>query len=133
MYAKFVIYDESNHAYNGIGVSSKDGNKSEKVVPCHMEIFEGGRIRYQKIATETFGDLAKITSGLGSYALLTDLPGKQVDENSKMDGEFILVSIYKSESHDESPTHYISAADTVLFIMNDNGKTIDRLACRNNH
>lgn len=133
MYAKFVIYDERSYLNNDLGVSQSDGSTETKVVPKTVEVFEGRRFSYRKIAVETLAGFNKISVGLGSYELLTDLPFDPEIADGPCEFEFILLSIYEKETHDIAPTHYIAAADSALFIMNESGKTIDKIVCRNDY
>lgn len=125
MYAKFLIYGDEcdQHNIELRGVSNKEGNKAELVVPYVCHIFEGKRMSYKKYKVAGKDEYFSITKPLAIHCVLSNMDVTQ-------EFEFIVLSIYDNEGVPES---YISAADTVLYIMNDNGKTIDKLACRNNH
>ena len=125
MYAKFIIYgSECDHTNIELrGVSGKNGDSSGLVVPYCSQIFEGKRMSYKKFRVSGSDEYHKITSDIGSHFVLSSM-------DTERDFEFILLTLYED---DGTPDNYISAADSVLYIMNDNGKTIDKLACRNNH
>jgi len=132
MYAKFVVYDEGSVFYNAVGISDKEGTKAEWVVPYDNQMIEAKRMSYRKIRVRNRSEYYEITSHLGCHVMLSNVPF-DVDgpENDDKSFEFILLSVYDGE--EVPPANYISAADSVLFVMNENGKTIDKLACRNNH
>jgi len=141
MYAKLVIYDEKGYLYNGNGVSDSDGNTGCRVVPCEVKLFEGKRFTYRKIAVKGTNQFHKMSLQLGCFGVLSSLPfGASIgndkfvydDNNPDLEFEFILLSVYNGQGLDEAPVHYITAADSVLFVMNESGKTIDKLVCRNN-
>lgn len=133
MYAKFVIYDEESVFYNELGISEKDGSTGpDMVVPYENGMIEGKRMSYRKIRVRNRNEYYKIISHLGCHTMLTGMPFDiEGQEDLNKPFEFILLSVY--EGAENPPESYITAADSVLFIMNDNGKTIDKLACRNNH
>lgn len=125
MYAKFIIYgSECDHHNTDLrGVSNKEGNSAELVVPYCSQIFEGKRMSYRKFRVSGSDEYYKVTTNLGGHQVLSNM-------DIEKEFEFILLSIYEC---DGTPEHFISAADSVLYIMNDNGKTIDKMACRNDH
>ncbi|MBD3261943.1 MAG: hypothetical protein GF334_09835 [Candidatus Altiarchaeales archaeon] len=125
MYAKFLIYGDEcdQHNIELRGVSNKEGNKAKLVVPYVCHVFEGKRMSYKKYSVSGKDEYYAITRPLTIHCVLSDMDITQ-------EFEFIVLSIY---AEDGTPESYISAADAILYIMNDNGKTIDKLACRNNH
>lgn len=125
MYAKFIIYGSEcdQHNIDLRGVSNKEGNKSELVVPYVCQIFEGRRMSYKKYRVSGEDEFFKIVKPMYCHSVLSNM-------DTTKEFEFIALTLY---GNDGTPEHYISAADSILYIMNDNGKTIDKLACRNDH
>jgi len=125
MYAKFIIYGNEcdQHNIELRGVSNKEGNEAELVVPYVCQIFEGKRMSYKKYRVSGEDEFYKITKPMGVHHVLSNM-------DVTKEFEFILLTLYES---DGTPEHYLSAADSILYIMNDNGKTIDKVACRNDH
>lgn len=134
MYAKVVIYDEKDRFHNDNGVSDNDGNPTPKVVPYTVQIFEGKRITYRKIAVKNAIEFNKISIGLSSYTLLTYIPVDMQSQEKEIPFEFILLSVYSNDNPLlEVPEDFVISADSVVYIMNESGKTIDKVACRNVH
>ena len=134
MYAKVIIYDEKDRFHNENGVSDKDGNQVPKVVPYTVQIFEGKRITYRKIAVKNAVEFNNISSGLSSYTLLTYIPVDMQLQEEEIPFEFILLLVYSDDNPLlEIPDSFVIAADSVVYIMNESGKTIDKVACRNDH
>jgi hypothetical protein len=125
MYAKFIIYGSEcdKHNIDLRGVSNKEGNKAELVVPYTCQIFEGKRMSYKKYRVSGEEEFFKITKPMGGHCVLSNMDTTEAFE-------FIVLTLYAT---DGTPDNYISAADSILYIMNDSGKTIDKIACRNDH
>lgn len=107
MYAKLITYEKRER---------QGPNEPTFITKEHM--FEGEQMTYSLMFACSKAEWNDIEKHLGHIVMLTDLP-KQ-DESF----EFIALSL-----HDETgfPTTHIAAADASLFIMNDNGKTIDKV------
>jgi len=125
MYAKFIIYgsDCDQHNTELKGVSNKEGNSVELVVPYCCQFFECKRMSYKKFRVSGSDEYYKIIAGMGGHCVLSNM-------DIEKELEFILLTLYES---DGTPDNYISAANSVLYIMNDSGKTIDKLSCRNDY
>jgi hypothetical protein len=127
MFAKFVIYSGRDKP----SVSDRRGNHSCRVVPYTNQILEGDRFEYEKIRLKSAKQYEELLDNRGSsHEILSYMPDidQAVNFNNGDGFEIILLSAYKGDS----VKNYISTEDTVLFIMNENGKTIDKIACRNN-
>jgi len=94
---------------NGKGVSNRRGGM-EEVVPNEYRMFDANDINYKKIRIDNEEELP-------SGTMVFDVPDMSPFE-------IFLIELGRQD-HKEV---YV-APDCIMFIMNDEGKTIDHIAC----
>lgn len=104
-----------------------------KVVPMDVHILEGKRIRYNKFRVLTLEEFHKFEEALaGSCWIPFGEPDiHDCGENGRCSdcgkgAEFLLIEI---EDGDGENCQKIIASDCAMFVMNEAGKTIDRISC----
>lgn len=122
MYVKIVRYLEGLR-----GVSS---NKGEEVVPKEVLLVSSKFIEYSKFRSRNQGDFDKCIENINSYIFCgqTLSPGEECDIDCSLsfDQEFVLIR-YLPDDSDEYEN--IISYNCHVYIMNDDGKTIDSLTC----
>ena len=142
MYAKFLIYDEKDDYHQCIGVSpesrgisTKSGDKIS-IIPYVEDIIEGRRFVYRKIRIKDHSELEKIFDKIYHEYLntVTNMPRPPIDDqdNESQEFEIIILKVYYGiDDLSENIRYFMAAANTTLFIMNNDGKTIDKISYRN--
>jgi len=122
MYVKIMWHVEEE----GITNPSDPESPPSLVVPRHHCIFETKRAKYRKIRVCSNKEF---NSWLSNCYTDHSIIGPEIPEEiSGIHGmEFLYVSIYE-EDRDSWWENFI-APNCYLYVMNDNGKTIDSLIC----
>lgn len=123
MYVKIVRHLEDEQ-----GVSSSRGSLEGKVVPSEHHIFECLEARYKKVTVNNVSEFHERMRYIESVRIIISLP----EEGSF---EFIQVIITIKENGAAkaivgATQEALIGRDCTLFLMNDEGKTIDSLICR---
>lgn len=106
-------------------------DRLEKIVPMDVHVLEGKRIRYNKFRVLSLDEFHKFEEALagscwvpfGEPSIHSCGENAQCSECGK-GAEFILIEI-----EDDDDWQKIIASDCTMYIMNDAGKTIDRISC----
>ena len=121
MYIKIV-----RHLENEEGVSSsRGGSLKDKVVPTEHHMFECLEALYRKVTVNNISGLHERMNDVESVRVVTPMP----DENYPSPFEFIQIQIIK-EDDDMFVHETLIGRECTLFIMNNEGKTIDSMVCR---
>lgn len=102
---------------DGKGVSDKRGNIGSKVVPSSRSMFEAEKVRYRKVGVNSLNEFNEYLGDITDYYILSELP-------TKGEFEFVLLTLFQEEK-----TEYVVCSNCSMYVMNDNGKTIDSLIC----
>jgi len=104
------------HTEDRDGVSDKSGGLSQKVVPYATYVFEGKEAFYTKVMVHSTEQFENYLNTVGSHSFLFDYVPTTLDKEF----EFIHLRI-ESES--------VIAPYSSLYVMNDEGKTVDAVHC----
>lgn len=123
MYVKFVWWIEED------GITSPSGDPGvppSLVVPRQHSIYETKRADYRKICVHSKEQFEKWlrTCYCGHVMIGPEIP-EEISEAHGM--EFLFVQI--EDPDEESGWRNFVAPNCMLYIMNDSGKTIDKLVC----
>lgn len=126
MFAKFVIYSSKKET----PISDKEGNTENAVVPYSNQIFEGDRFEYEKICMHSVKDFEKFLDEYGPHDVAGFFPDidQAIKSNKEKGFEVILLTVHCGDKI----KNYISGENSILYVMNDKGSTIDKIACKNN-
>ena len=120
MYIKMVKEIDAN------GVSDKNGSADEKVVPYETFMLEVKKISYSK---HNFGSIKEMDSFLEiypEYEVPFGLP--TCEPSDRPEGypghEIMVVKLYEAAT-----LGVLIVCDCALYIMNDDGKTVETLRC----
>lgn len=121
MYVKIVWWREES------GVIGSSGDPDKLTVPKQNCIFETkGRVEYRKIrvcSKEEFDEWLR-NCHYGHIMIGPEIP----EEISEIHGmEFLFVQM--EDKNEEGAWRNFVAPNCMLYIMNDTGKTIDKLVC----
>ena len=119
MYIKIVRHLEDEQ-----GVSSSRGSLEEKVVPTEHHIFECLEARYKKVTVNSTSEFHERMNKIETARIVTPIPEK----NSPF--EFIQIKTIIKENDEKFIDETLVGRVCTLFIMNNEGKTIDRMICR---
>lgn len=131
MYAKLMIYDEEGSKFRRENVELIDGKNHLPSSATH--IFEAERITYRIMRIQGVKSHYRIVDELNPNCLfLSSVPlNLEIPEDPKNDDliyNIIILTVFKKG--EDSPTHFISARNSVLWLMNEEGKTIDKTNIR---
>ena len=117
MYVKIVSYLEDDE-----GVSSRRGNPKEPVVPTEHWFSEAEEIEYKKIIVPDFDNLGRgrIITGICRI----DRDGKPILP-SPTNFEVLQIILIR----DGNKLERLLARKCTLFLMNNEGRTIDKIVC----
>ena len=118
MYVKIV-----RHLENEQGVSSSRGSLEAKVVPSEHHIFECWEARYRKVAVNNISEFNERMKYIESVRIVISVP-----EEGPF--EFIQVQMFMKEDDLKYAGETLIARDCMLYLMNNEGKTIDSIVCR---
>jgi len=120
MYVKIARYLEDRQE-----VSSNRGDLERKVVPSEHYISECVGAHYKKVAVSSMFDFHELMSKMEPVTIITPIPEKDSPF------EFVQVRLVQSlENHDKLVDETLIARDCTLYLMNNEGKTIDSIVCR---
>ena len=128
MYVKIIEHLEGN------GVFPKYGN-GDLVVPTRNHVFETDSVEYKKVRVTSQEEYKERVLVLEEYTTIGCAPilcnCGPGDECSKCQGdessfEFLVISIYNAG---KDTWRNIVAPGCSLYVMNDQGKTIDSVIC----
>jgi len=119
MYIKIVRHLEDER-----GVSSSRGSLEEKVVPSDHHILECLMVQYRKVTVNNMAEFHKLMEANESVRIVTPF----IDTDGSF--EFIQIKPIAEGDEGKSIEDTLICRDCSLFIMNNEGKTIDRLVCR---
>ena len=119
MYIKIV-----RHLEDEKGVSSSRGDLGAKVVPSEHHIFECLEARYRKVTVGNTSEFHERMRPIETVRIITLMP----ETNSPF--EFIQIKTIIKEDDEKFVNETLVARDCVLFLMNNDGKTIDSIVCR---
>jgi len=117
MYIKIVRHLDEE------GVSDSRGSLEEKVVPSLHHMFECSETEYRKVTVDCMATFHKRMQDIETVRVVTPMP----DEDNTF--EYLQVKMYHGEGDDDWVGTLVGR-DCTLYIMNDEGKTIDRMICR---
>lgn len=135
MYVKIVrrLEDEK-------GVSSSGGSLEEKVVPSEHHIFECLEACYRKVTVNKMSEFNGRMREVETVRIVTPMPSVdepaygaadvlsgKVEEDSPF--EFIQCRTVLKEEDGRFVNETLIARDCTFYIMNNEGKTIDRITC----
>lgn len=106
-----------NHLDYQDGVRSKSGR--DVVVPTTNRIYETEEVEFTKYSVASWDEFDKKVKDLGEFSLVTSLP---TEKNERF--EFLFVTL-----HLEDRIRFLVAPNASLFVMNEDGKTIDSISC----
>ena len=106
MYVKILNYLETDE-----GVSSRQGNPKEPVVPTKHWVFEAEEVHYTKVVVPDIDSLGYGRSLVGL-------------SSGDKDFEVLKITLRTDGTHE-----YLNARKCILYLMNNEGKTIDRITC----
>jgi len=106
MYVKIVGYLDDEQ-----GVSSKQGNPEAPVVPRKQWIFEAEEVHYTKVKVPDIDSLGYGRSLVGL-------------SSGDKDFEVLRITLRTDGTHE-----YLNARKCILYLMNNEGKTIDSMTC----
>lgn len=116
MYAKIVSYLENEQ-----GVSSKRGDQKAPVVPTEHWVFEAEEVYYKKVIVPDINSLAngRIITGISR-------PYKNAEflQVTLENFEVLEITLRKNGNFEG-----LIARTCTLFLMNNKGKTIDKITC----
>ena len=118
MYIKIVRHLEDEQ-----GVSSSKGSLEEKVVPSEHHIFECWEAEYRKVSVSSISEFHELMNKIETARIVTPI----AEKDSPF--EFIQVRTINVEGDDKYVDETLIGRDCTLFIMNNEGKTIDRMIC----
>lgn len=119
MYIKIVRHLEDEQ-----GVSNSRGSLYDKVVPSLHHMFECLEAEYRKVAVNNMDEFHDRMNSFETHRIVTPMP----DMDSPF--EFIQIKTTIKEDDDKFVGDILVGKDCVLFIMNDDGKTIDSMVCQ---
>ncbi len=129
MYVKIVRHLEDEQ-----GVSDRRGT-SEKVVPSEHYIFECLEAQYRKVTVSKMSEFHKRMDNFETVRIVTPIPEKEVLDvvsgqvEKDCPFEFIQIKTTIKEGDNKFVNETLIARTCTLFIMNNEGKTIDSLVC----
>ncbi len=121
MYVKIVRHLEDEQ-----GVSSNKGSLEEKVVPSEHHIFECLEARYRKVAVNNISEFTERMNRIETVRIVTPMPEK----DDFFEFEFVQVKTVIKENEVKFVNETLIGRNCTLFIMNNEGKTIDSMVCR---
>lgn len=120
MFVKIMRYLEEEDFK---GVSNSHGNAKERIVPTENLIFEAEGVNYGKVAVDSLEEFHEKTANIETVHIVTPIP---------TDGPFEFIQIKMMDKTDDGTwmvTETLIGSDCNLFVMNELGKTIERLSC----
>jgi len=110
------------------GITPLSGIREGLVVPRQHCMFETKRAEYRKIRVRSVGDFEKwlMADRCGHEFIGPGMPEEALENHGV---EFLFVRIYDDEDTKESNWKNFVAPNSYLYVMNDQGKTIDTLIC----
>lgn len=118
MYVKIVEHLEDER-----GVSSKRGSLEEKVVPSEHHMFECLEARYRKVSVNNISEFNERMKYIETVRIIVFAP-----EEGPF--EFIQLQMFMKEDDPKNAGETLIARNCALFLMNNEGKTIDSIVCR---
>jgi len=122
MYLKII-----RHLGDELGVSSRRGSLEDKVVPIEHHIFECTEARYRKTSVKRVAEFHDIINKMDVVRIITPVYDDLGEEEPF---EFIQIHTVIKEDDDKYSWENLICRDCVLYVMNNEGKTIDSLVCR---
>jgi|GEM_PF-6679136 len=120
------MYLKIKFQVEGRGVSSRN---NEEVAPSQSKLIQTCNADYSKhrILSEKEFDKLLLNKGIENHLIVNNWP---IEWDLDKGCEFILIS-YRTTSDKESPCENIVAPCCSLFVISEQGKTIDSLICYN--
>lgn len=133
MYVKIV-----RHLEDEKGVSNSGGSSGAKVVPSEHHIFECLEACYRKVAVDNMSEFNERMRSIETVRIVTPMPDEpektavdvlsgKVEEDNPF--EFVQCRTILKEEGDKFIDETLIAKDCTLYLMNNEGKTIDRMIC----
>ena len=118
MYVKIV-----EHLEDEKGVSSRRGSLEDKVVPSEHHMFECLEARYRKVSVDNIAEFRERMQHIETVRIIISVPEE---------GPFEFVQIKKLVKEDDEKfvDETLIARNCMLYLMNNEGKTIDSMVCR---
>ena len=99
------------------GVYSRSGR--DKVVPTMSRIYETVEVEFTKYSVNSWDEFGEKVKDFGEFSLITSLPDAKNDRF-----EFLFITLYLKDG-----MRFLIAPNASIFIMNEDGKTIDSMSC----
>jgi len=126
MYIKIV-----RHLQDEKGVSNSRGSLMDKVVPSNHHIFESLEAEYKKVTVSNIAEFQKRMGEIETVRVVTPMPEHDMtNELEDTSFEFIQARLTIKEDDEKFIDETLIAKDCCLYIMNNEGRTIDRMSCR---
>ena len=122
MYVKIV-----QHLYRAVGVPHHDGEEVLKTVPKTSYLFETDEISYKRVVVNSHKEFDKYLKRWCDCSLLGEVP-------SEIKGvPFVHITVRSRQEHEVPRVftlkRHLFIFDGIAFIMNEEGKTIDKISC----
>ena len=127
MYIKIV-----RHLQDEKSVSNSRGSLMDKVVPSNHHIFESLEAEYKKVTVSNIAEFQKRMGEIETVRIVTPIPDHDIinDELEDSSFEFIQARLTTKEDDEKFIDETLVGKDCTLYIMNNEGRTIDRMGCR---
>lgn len=119
MYVKFVW-----HLDNKEGVSDSQGNTEQLVVPTENQMFEAIDARWKKVRVVTQKQLDEFFETAVPCYVVNNVSSQLRDKAM----EILHVVLTRRDNKNEEAYADLIACDCSMFIMNNDGKTIERVS-----
>ena len=126
MHVKIVRHLEDEQ-----GVSSSRGSLEEKVVPSEHHLFECYEACYKKVSVKNTSEFHERMSRIEVVRTITEIALAEMG-GKEPDGpfEFIQIKVIVKEDDEKFVDETLIARNCILYLMNNEGKTIDSMVCR---
>ena len=118
MYVKIV-----EHLEDEKGVSSSRGSLEEKVVPSEHHMFECLEATYRKVTVDSITEFYERMVHIETVRVIISVP-------EKGPFEFVQCKTVIREGGERILNETLIARNCILYLMNNDGKTIDSMVCR---
>lgn len=115
------------HLVSEAGVSDNQGGTKDLVVPTENQMFEAIDVKWRKVRISSQEELDNFYHNTIPCYVVNDVPSKFKGK----DIEILRVVLTRRDEKNEETCATIIAYDCSMFIMNNEGKTIERVIVSN--
>lgn len=131
MFAKMLIYDDEGSRFYREQVELVDGKNHLPAQETH--IFEAEKVSYRHVRIKGLESHYRIMGELTpNCSFLTPAPFNFEDTKDPKNEDvlYTLLIVTVLKKGEQVPTHYCATGDVILWLMNEEGKTVDKTNIR---